>query len=95
MDVVAIPGSDTMTFQWCAPQCEHRHGPIVSYSYILSEVDSDTVISDSTNEPFVSLENLSPYTNYSFTVSAHTDAGEGPSYTLIASTKPGGKFVIF
>ncbi|XP_072041907.1 tyrosine-protein kinase receptor Tie-1-like isoform X2 [Amphiura filiformis] len=79
--------SDEISIQWSQPPCGSRNGPIVSYSYTLSTIDGALVMGGVIESPNTSLGRLTPFTDYTFSVAAMTEAGLGPAYTMVISTK--------
>ncbi|XP_072041078.1 receptor-type tyrosine-protein phosphatase delta-like [Amphiura filiformis] len=85
-EIMASSVSPTnISFSWSKPPCGHRHGPIVAYSYELRN-GTNEVIDSTISATSITFSDLTPYTNYSFTISAVTDAGQGPNSTLIKLT---------
>ncbi|XP_072042726.1 receptor-type tyrosine-protein phosphatase F-like [Amphiura filiformis] len=77
--------SSNITFEWSAPPSEHRHGPI-GYSYSLYDDIGNKIVTSTGRNTSVTINNLTPYTNYTFIISASTNAGKGPSYNLTQRT---------
>ena len=52
---------------------------------------------ETTTDTTVSFEDLTPYTDYTFTISANTDAGKGVDTTMMYRTLAGGtvRFHVF
>ncbi|XP_071799173.1 receptor-type tyrosine-protein phosphatase T-like [Asterias amurensis] len=69
----------SLEFDWSPPPCRSRRGDITGYSYRLVNLDrDDNNIRGDTENTQVTIENLVPYTLYSFHVLARTAAGDGP-----------------
>ena len=69
----------SLEFDWSPPPCRSRRGDITGYSYRLVNLDrDDNNITGDTENIRVTIENLVPYTLYSFHVLARTAAGDGP-----------------
>ena len=85
--------SNTITFEWSKPLCGERHGEITSYSYSLFNVLREVVSHDTTTSTMTSIENLSPFTNYSFTVAARNGDLIGTfSNELMKATAEAGRY---
>ncbi|XP_038052727.1 uncharacterized protein LOC119725395 [Patiria miniata] len=71
--------STSLSFSWSKPPCGSRGGIITGYTYILTEVGppSTEVVQSVTSEESVTIQGLSPLTEYSFQVAASTTAGAG------------------
>ncbi|XP_038052730.1 uncharacterized protein LOC119725398 [Patiria miniata] len=72
--------STSLSFSWSKPPCGSRGGIITGYTYILTGVGppSTEVVQSVTSEESVTIQGLSPLTEYSFQVAANTNAGAGP-----------------
>ncbi|XP_022111479.1 receptor-type tyrosine-protein phosphatase delta-like [Acanthaster planci] len=70
----------SLSFSWSKPPCGSRGGIITGYTYKLTEIspESQVVIQSVTSEESVTIEGLTPLTEYSFQVAANTIAGAGP-----------------
>ena len=82
----------SLGFSWGKPPCGSRGGIITGYTYKLTEVspESQVVIQSVTSEESVTIEGLTPLTEYSFQVAANTAAGSGPfSQASIQTTLKG------
>ena len=63
---------------------------MMSYLYSLTTTDGMEVADGSTNANDVMFQDLSPFTNYIFTIVAVTEAGQGPeSVVVITTNEPG------
>lgn len=78
IEVVSV-SSDSVIVQWDMVPCNGQHGPIHGYhiQYMPTTGHSTEVYHRSTNESMVTLSDLSPYTNYSVTVTPYNSAGNG------------------
>ena len=68
-----------MTVSWDEVPCSGQNGPITGYLlYYTNTTFSDTVnITGGENSQY-NLTTLTPYTNYTVTVTAYNDGGTGP-----------------
>ena len=83
--------STSVTFTWLELVCGERNGQINGYSYLLINEAGAVITKDETASTSVSIAKLTPFTNYSFQVSAKTESGIGPaSPTLHVVTDEGG-----
>ncbi|XP_038053132.1 uncharacterized protein LOC119725683 [Patiria miniata] len=80
--------SSSLSFSWSKPPCGSRGGIITGYTYILTEVGppSTEVVQSVTSEESVTIQGLSPLTEYSFQVAASTTAGAGPYSGAVRTT---------
>lgn len=78
--------SRSIVLQWEPPLPEDRNGPITSYSINVSVVDTGETLALTSITPLLYLDMLLPYTEYAFTIAAHTEVGYGPSSTAISIT---------
>lgn len=82
---IIVTSSTGLMVSWEPPAPEDQNGEIVGYSVTVETEEQDRV-SRSTQTHFIagggssnfSLEGLHPFTNYTITVSASTQVGEGP-----------------
>ena len=83
--------SSTVSLTWNEPICGQRRGQIIAYSYFLMNISGMPISSGNTTDKDVLIKNLTPFTNYNFTVLAITMRGVGPtSAPLNLSTEDGG-----
>ncbi|XP_022097856.1 uncharacterized protein LOC110983161 isoform X2 [Acanthaster planci] len=70
----------SLSFSWSKPPCGSRGGITTGYTYKLTEgsPESQVIIQTVTSEESVTIEGLTPLTEYSFQVAANTIAGTGP-----------------
>ncbi|XP_022111715.1 netrin receptor DCC-like, partial [Acanthaster planci] len=70
----------SLSVSWSKPPCGSRGGIITGYTYKLTEVspESQAVIQSVTSDESVTIEGLTPLTEYSFQVAANTTVGAGP-----------------
>ena len=84
-----------MTVSWNEVPCSGQNGPITGYLiYYTNTTFSDIVnITGGDNRQY-NLTTLTPYTNYTVTVTAYNDDGSGPSSSeVIQQTGETGKSV--
>ena len=84
-----------MTFTWNEPPCGDRNTVITGYTYSFIEGGRSkrAVEDETTTDTTVSIEDLTPYTDYIFNISANTDAGIGVETTMIYQTLVGGTLI--
>ncbi|XP_072041081.1 receptor-type tyrosine-protein phosphatase delta-like [Amphiura filiformis] len=93
-EVIASSVTPTsITFSWSEPPCGHRHGPIVEYSYELRKGTDEVIVKSTVSATSITIGDLTSYTNYSLSISAVTNAGEGPAVTLTKRTTQSGPSV--
>lgn len=64
---------------WNEIECELRHGKIIGYNYQLEALSPwGRNSSQQTTSHRISLDDLSPYTQYRVRVNGHNNKGEGP-----------------
>ena len=87
----------SVTLTWNKPLCTERNGNIIGYTYsfLVKETSSFVVDNMMTSDITVSLDNLTPVTEYLFIISAKTRTGNGPSATVDVTTLDSGKFRFF
>ena len=84
-----------MTVSWDEVPCSGQNGPIIGYLLYYTNITfSNTVnITGGDNRQY-NLTTLTPYTNYTVTVTAYNDGGIGPtSSEVIQQTGEAGKSV--
>ena len=83
----------SMTVSWDGVPCSGQNGPITGYMlYYTNTTFSDTVNITGGNSRRYNLTMLTPYTNYTVTVTAYNDGGTGPvSSEVIQQMKQAGK----
>lgn len=69
--------STSVLIDWSPPLSHHHNGVIRHYTVTLKEVPTDTVTVFNTSDLFIHIQNLHPYYEYDFDVSAVT-IGPGP-----------------
>lgn len=69
---------DLVTLEWNPPLREHRNGIITGYLIQQNEVGTGETLQYISNTTNRTVENLTPYTVYSFAVAAETSLGNGP-----------------
>ena len=77
---------------WQPPRQELQNGQITSYQITVTEVETGTVLSFSSDSVNISynIGNLHPFYHYNCSVAAYT-IGIGPSAHYVAQTLPDGK----
>ena len=86
----------SITILWDEVPCSGQNGPITGYLlYYSSTMFSNTINITEKDKRQYSLTTLTPYTNYTVTVTAYNDGGTGPtSSEVIQLTEEAGKSVI-
>ena len=83
--------STSARVSWSEPACGQRNGDITAYSFLLLDEAGTVIENDDTTSTSVFINNLMPFTNHSFKVSAKTRRGIGPaSPALHFLTEQGG-----
>ncbi|XP_072041267.1 receptor-type tyrosine-protein phosphatase mu-like [Amphiura filiformis] len=77
--------SNKISIRWSKPPCGYRNGRI-HYFYMFDASDGTVAMRNSTGLEDITFDNLTPYRNYTFSVRAVTDKGDGPYFTLSLST---------
>ena len=93
--VISSVEGRSMIVSWDEVPCSEQNGPIIGYLlYYTNTIFSDTInITGGENRAYT-LTELIPYTNYTVTVSAYNDAGNGPtSDNRIQQTEQTGQLV--
>ncbi|XP_022097192.1 tyrosine-protein kinase receptor Tie-1-like [Acanthaster planci] len=85
---VTLTAQRSLSFSWSQPPCGGRGGVIIGYTYRLTEDESNAQVRLSVvSKESATVDDLTPYTKYSFQVLAYTSVGDGPySIGLIAGT---------
>ena len=86
---VTVAGPHTITLTWSPPT--QPNGTILAYTISYQGGGMEDIVVVGGNESWVNLTSLTPYTNYTLSVSANTSAGEGPAAVEIARTDEGGE----
>lgn len=82
---------ESLYFTWSPPLPENQNGFIVRYDISLTTVD--TSMDHSTNNTYINITDLSPFTTYTFVVAARTSLGVGPfSLALTITTNENGNY---
>ena len=86
----------SITVSWDEVPCSGQNGPITGYLlYYSSTMFSNTINITGRDNRQYNLTTLTPYTNYTMTVTPYNDGGTGPaSSKVIQQTKEAGKSVI-
>ena len=84
--------STSLSLQWLPPPENGRNGIIITYSVNVTRVSNgDSTEFTDIQDPYLTVESLRPYTQYSCSVAAHTVIGRGPySIPLLALTNEDG-----
>ena len=82
----------SLSLQWLPPPEDDHNGIIIAYSVNITHVSTgDSVEFTDIQEPYLTIESLRPYTQYSCSVAAHTVIGMGPySIPILALTDEDG-----
>ena len=83
-----ILSSRSVRLTWELPLPEKRNGEITGYTISIENIDTGESFELSTTETAMSVDTLSPYMNYQFTVAATTEVGQGPSTLEISILAP-------
>ena len=87
------PGNITITMvtpysaalQWNPPTPDKQNGVIVSYTINVMTDDQVQRMVVQSNASQQTINNLTPYTTYTFSISASTRIGQGPFSTAVAT----------
>ena len=70
--------TNQLTFVWDQPPCGYRGGVITKYTYKLTDLLRNNVITRNVSEIYATIQDLTPFVEYKFQVKAFTSAGSGP-----------------
>ena len=84
--------STSLSLQWLPPPEDGSNGIIIAYSVNVTHASNgDSIEFTDIQDPYLTVESLRPYTQYSCSVAAHTVIGMGPySIPLLALTNEDG-----
>ena len=85
--------SRTFTLSWSPPLPSQRNGVITSYLINCSSGDS-IINTTKTSSTSLTITGLEPFTNYTCSVSAATNLGDGPAAENTTSTNEDSKFTL-
>ena len=97
MSLTASSESPTsLSLQWLPPPEDGRNGIIILYSVNITRVSTgDSIEFTDIRDPYLTVESLRPYTQYSCSVAAYTAIGMGPySIPILALTDEDGMNLI-
>ena len=85
-----VQSNTSVQLSWSAPL--HHNGIITKYHVYYKKATENVIAHNTANSTQYLVEDLTPYTNYSFWVYAQTSAGLGnKSVTVFNKTSEGGK----
>lgn len=73
---------------WNSPLAEQQNGVIVGYHITQTEVSTGDIAQFTTNITNLYIENLSPFTTYTWVIAASTVVGQGPFSITISLLMP-------
>ena len=76
----------SVTLQWDPPTPDKQNGVIVSYVINVMTGDQVQRMVVQSNDSQQTISNLTPYTTYTFSISASTRIGQGPSISYVVTT---------
>lgn len=78
----------SINLTWNSPLTDQQNGVIVGYHVIQTEVSTGDIDQFTTNTTNLYIENLSPFTTYTWAIAASTTVGQGPFSTTISLLMP-------
>ena len=75
----------SVTLQWNPPTPDKQNGVIVSYVINVMTDDQVQRMVVQSNDSQQTISNLTPYTTYTFSISASTSIGQGPFSAAVAT----------
>ena len=76
--------STSIILTWDPPPIHERNGIIITYT--INQVVAGNISTLNTTALMITINNLRPFTSYSFDVAALTSVGRGPSTAAITET---------
>lgn len=80
--------SRSVFIEWEPPLITHQNGYITGYTLRWSSVNGPDVNENTTANTNITLSNLTPFTNYAWTIAASTIVGIGPFSTTVNFVMP-------
>ena len=86
--MLTATSSRSVLLSWDLPLPEKRNGDISGYTVTVLNADTEDTFLLSTIETSLTVQSLTPYKSYQFSVAASTSVGLGPFTSPISVTTP-------
>ena len=86
---VSVVMSRSLSLIWNPPPLEDQNGVIIHYRINVTVLDSMEMFQLLSDNSSITVNSLTPYTTYNFTIAAETAVGVGPfngAYTVMTAT---------